>query len=164
MFSRLLQKIFGNRLLSKEEYKKYLKALGDNADLGVRNQVLELKLKGVTEQLQVALDELKTKKFSVIVGLKDPSPVDKLQRALYVAQVAGLHKEILEPKFKQMISGLHEMLEEATNDREYDQSLKGAIYFAWEVIRWGQAMVNEQLANQTDQNNSSETDKDINKK
>ena len=46
-----------------------------------------------------------------------------------------------------MISNLHNLLEEETNSRDSDQMMKGAIYFAREVLRWCKKMHNEQMAN-----------------
>jgi len=88
------------------------------------------------------------KKDLIDVSARDPSPTDKEARALYVSQVAGIYKEILEPKLKQMITRAHDMLEEASNDREYDQAIKGTIYAFRELMRWGELMVSEQVDNQ----------------
>ena len=122
---------------------------------------MRLTLQSVIKERNELKDKLKSKDFSIITNIGDPSPLDKIQRNLYVGQVAGLYKDILEPKLKHMISKLFVMLKEATNDRDYDQSLKGAIYFGEEMILWGNRMINEQLAIQTEQNNSSPEDKNI---
>ena len=160
MFSRFIKKIFGHRL-SDFKYREYLDVIGKSADLQIKNDELRLTLKDVITERNDLRNKLKSKDFSILVKMGDPSPVDKVQRSLYVAQVAGLHKDILEPKLKHMISNTFQMLKSSTNDRDYDQSLKGAIYFAEELILWGNNMVNEQIAIQTEQNNSSPEDKNI---
>lgn len=78
----------------------------------------------------------------------DPVPTDKEARKQYVASVAALHTDILKPKLEHMISNAYLMLEESSNERSLDQAIKGAIYAFREFIRWGESMVNEQLANQ----------------
>ena len=161
MFSRLFKKIFPFHILNEAEFKKHSDALVNSAELHVANEVANLKVRHLLEELKKQREELDPFQFKTIVGLNDPSPVDKVERTLYVARVAGLYKDILQPKFNHMISNLHGLLEEATNDREYDQSLKGAIYFAKEVMLWGKLMMNEQIAIQTEQNNSSDEDKNI---
>lgn len=150
MFSRLFQ-IFGYVLIPREE-----------ADSFVKEKVELLAESGrLRRQVDIFKDSAGSYKKGLIdVRVGDPSPADKEKRASYVGVVAGLHTDILEPKLKQMISNLHEMLESSTNDRDFDQSLKGAVYFAWELIRWGQSMVNEQIANQTNQNPSSSEEVD----
>lgn len=123
------------------------------AELAAKNIKLELEIQKLRIEKRELESRLKTKEF-IDVRLGDPSPVDTVKRATYVAKVAGLHKEILEPKIKHMISNAHSLLEESTNDREFDQSVKGGIYMLWEICRWGELMVNEQISNQTSQNPS----------
>ncbi len=86
------------------------------------------------------------------MDLGDPSPKDTENRKLYVAQVAGIHKEILEPKFRQMISATHALMEPTDNERDYDLILKGVCYALREMLRWGESMVNEQMSYQSGDN------------
>lgn len=97
--------------------------------------------------------ELKLKASTPFIDadMGDPEPVDTEKRRMYVAEVAGLHKEILEPKFKFMISNIHKMMELETNTQKQDDIWRGAVYFAREIMRWGERMVNEQVANQHNQ-------------
>lgn len=151
------------KLVSPSEYKELKSWLKDKARLLGENSSLQGRVSDLTSELEKARSEINALKLEtkfqrrplIDAKIGDPSPKDTKERAAYVAQVAGLHHDILKPKIMHMISRLHEMLEEASNDREYDQSIKGAIYFAWEFIRWGEMMVNEQLANQTAQGPSS---------
>lgn len=101
----------------------------------------------VTAERDMMAERLKIKE-AIDAKMGDPSPVDGQERRTYVARVAGLYKDILEPKYRQMISTAHALLEESSNNREFDQALKGGIYMLWEMIRWGDSMVNEQVANQ----------------
>ena len=84
-------------------------------------------------------------------NIGDPAPEKEEDRKLYVAQVAAFHKDYFSPKIKQMISTAHRLLESTDNDRDYDLELKGAIYAFWELHKWGEVMVNEQIANQTEE-------------
>lgn len=90
------------------------------------------------------------KKFHPLVdfSLGDPAPKDSEQRKTYVARTAGFFSEILEPKLKSMLSSLHNMLEERDSDRDFDLILKGVAYAFRDLIKWGNAMINEQVANQ----------------
>lgn len=135
------------KLISNEDFEKLQKHSLREANLLVEVQELKDELRTVGEDNARLEREKRATMYPVIdFNMGDPSPVDSVQRALYVAQVAGLHKDILEPKLKQMISSTHQLLSEASNDRDFDQALKGALYFAWEFIRWGDRMVNEQVA------------------
>ena len=82
------------------------------------------------------------------VSLGDPTPTDTDARKAYVAQVAGFFKGVMEPKVNYMISVTHKMLEEAGSDRDFDLILKGVVYSFREFLKWGEVMVNEQVANQ----------------
>jgi hypothetical protein len=126
------------------------------AELIVRISELEKDKSILADKYQDVSTRLKTyealKERGVIdVFMADPSPVDKESFKLYVAQVAGLHKEILEPKLKFMIAKALLMLEDSTNDREFDQAVKGSIYSLREMMRWGESMVNTQIAFQSEQ-------------
>jgi hypothetical protein len=125
------------------------------AELIVRISELEKDKSILADKYQDVSTKLKTyealKERGVVdVFMADPSPVDKENFKLYVAQVAGLYKEILEPKLKFMIAKALLMLEDSTNDREFDQAVKGSVYSLREMMRWGQSMVNTQIAMQTE--------------
>ena len=125
------------------------------AELIARIGELEKDKSILADKYQDVSTKLKTyealkEKGVVDVFMADPSPVDKESFKLYVAQVAGLYKEILEPKLKFMIAKALLMLEDSTNDREFDQAVKGSVYSLREMMRWGQSMVNTQIAMQTE--------------
>ncbi len=136
MFSRLKEKFN----IQNNEIKKRAILLGRIEELNSEN--IELK-----ESL-IKLNTLGNKEI-VDVFLGDPSPVDVEEYKLYVARVAGLYQDILCPKIKYMISQSHHLLKESSNDRDYDQAIKGAIYALSEIMRWGESMVNKQIAIQT---------------
>ena len=120
------------------------------ANLIAENLRLEKRITELFEENRDLQNKVK-KKDLIDVKMGDPAPIDSEQRKLYVSKIAGMHKEILEPKLKQMISSIHTVLEDETNPRDTDQALKGAVYAFWEIIRWGNMMVGEQIANQTNQ-------------
>jgi hypothetical protein len=91
----------------------------------------------------------KVKTPFVDADLGDPIPIGSEARKLYVATVAGLHKDILEPKLKFIIANIHKAMEEEGNTDKINNMWVGAIYCARELLRWGDRMVNEQVANQT---------------
>jgi hypothetical protein len=82
------------------------------------------------------------------VFMADPIPADSEERKMYVSSVAGFYTQILKKKIHHMISVMHNILEEQTNDRDFDLINKGVIYSFREFLKWGDAMVNEQVANQ----------------
>lgn len=126
---------------------------GQIQDFRVENAVL----KDIKNELQSKLDSIEVARKAVEaidVFDGDPIPLDSVKRREYVSQVAGLHTDILEPKLKHMISRSLLLLEDSTNDREFDLAVKGAIYFAREFIRWGNLMVSEQIQNQVDITNN----------
>lgn len=84
------------------------------------------------------------------VTLGDPTPTPSAERKAYVGSVAGFYKNILEKKLNVMLMNIHNLLEASDNDREYDMALKGAVYLCRELKVWGNSMVNEQVANQTE--------------
>lgn len=148
-------KILGYRFVKENDEIKENDLLVDNIKFIDENN----KLKNEVSSLQAKVDayqlSLKAKNL-ISVDLGDPAPIEGDKRKNYVATVAGLHKDTLEPKLKQMISVAHNLLEDETNNREIDLSLKGAIYAWRELIHWGNVMVNEQVANQADDPSSSE--------
>ena len=116
----------------------------ENFELKSEDDKLNSKIVELESQLKVKMSLEVLDPF-----LGDPSPKDTEQRKLYVNQVAGVYKEILEPKIKFMIANLHLMLEDTSNDTRYDDSAKGAISALRGMLLWGQAMVNESVAFQT---------------
>lgn len=151
MFKKIFE-YFGYTVVKSADYHDSSSLLLDKA--GLMAEVNQLKKK--LQQAEVSLQAYANGKPVIDIIVGDPSPKDKKERALYVAAVAGLHRDILEPKLKQMIANTLRLLEEATNDREYDQALKGACYALRELIRWGDLMVNEQLALQAEGKESAE--------
>jgi len=128
------------------------------------------KLRAVREMYERQLDEVQ-QKYSLsraeVIALKkedeekkvifafdigDPIPKSEEDRKMYVASVAGFYKDILEPKLKQMISVALNLLEESSNERDFDLTLKGVVYSFRELMKWGETMINEQVANQTENN------------
>lgn len=157
----MLSRFFKFKIVRNTDYDNMKRFLVDKADVIATNALLEKELHRVQSELLEVKKKLSVeqkKQVLIDMDLGDPAPTDKETRALYVAQVAGLHKEIIEPKLKHMISKMHGLLEDATNDRDFDNALKGAVYFAREFMRWGDMMVNEQIANQANQNNASPED------
>lgn len=84
------------------------------------------------------------------ITLGDPTPSDSAERKAYVAKVAGFFKDVMEPKINHMISVAHNMMEATDSDREFDLILKGVVYSFREFKKWGEMMLNEQIANQID--------------
>lgn len=82
---------------------------------------------------------------------------------LYAGQVAGLHTDILKPKFESMIAACHVLLEDPDNSQELDAILKGSVYALREIIKWGDSMVNLQTSYMNNQDPSRE-DSNINEK
>lgn len=80
------------------------------------------------------------------VDMSDPDKKErsKEERQNYVGKVAGLHKDVLEPKIKFMISNSYKALEDTSNDRDLDMAIKGMIYTFREIKSWGDRMVAEQ--------------------
>jgi len=76
----------------------------------------------------------------------DPEPKDTKVRTSYVSTVAGVYKDILAPKWKQMIANALFLLEDPSNSKEHDLMLKGAVYALRENLLWGEKMVNEHVA------------------
>lgn len=92
--------------------------------------------------------ELKEKTL-IDMSLGDPTPNKTAQRKTYVSSVAGFYKDFYKKKLEYMISKSHNLLEE-DGDRDIDLKIKGVIYAFREIMRWGESMINEQIANQTD--------------
>jgi len=131
-----------------QEEAKETKILEDEIlKLKVQNQSLKIK----NESLEKRLVSLEGHKYLVDVNIGDPAPSKPVDRKVYVAAVAGLYKDHLHPKFMQMISTAHALLEPFENDREKDLLLKGVVFTLWDLDKWGERMVNEHLANLEDQ-------------
>ncbi len=145
-------KIFDLKIVSKSKYEEAMQSLAKRIELEVQKENLLRRVK----QLEAENKSLNTPRKFIDIKMGDPSPLDSTKRRSYVGQVAGLYKDVLEPKFKQMISVAHSLLEDETNTLQEDISLKGAIYAFWEIIRWGESMLNEQLGNQSNPDSSSD--------
>lgn len=140
MFKKILQKL---HLITEADHKKIVEGLiGEMAAMQSEHMALRAKVATMVEPEEVK------EKTVIDVSLGDPIPQDTDTRKMYVATVAGFFKEILEPKLKYMISNVHNMFEEVGNDRDFDLILKGVTYSFREMIKWGESMVNEQVANQ----------------
>lgn len=146
--------MIGFKIVSRKEYEKLLNQLGQVIELSAKSSSLEAENK----KLLALTNAIQTELPNIDVDLGDPAPVDSAERKSYVGMVAGLHKDILAPKLKQMISTLRKELDNVGNSRELDLYLKGVSYAFGEILIWGQAMVNEQLANQIGQNPASPID------
>ena len=117
--------------------------LSDKLRLTAENQ----ELKERVASLSAKLNELQARPHVHIDPfMGDVEPLDTENRKAYVAVVAGVYKDYLLPKWKKMIAELLKILESNTNDREFDQSIKGAIYAKREDILWGERMMNEHVA------------------
>lgn len=90
----------------------------------------------------------KDKNKYIDVTLHDPTPTDSVERKMYVSKVAGFHKDIFEKKIQYMISVAHTLSESIDNERDFDLVMKGVVYAFREFLKWGDSMVNEQIANQ----------------
>lgn len=147
----MFKKIFKYKIISEETFKRY-ESREQLLERMIRDRVAEVaSLTRERDRLEEELVELKRLPRGaplVDITTADPSPTDTEQRKLYVAQVAGFFTEVLEPKLKQMIANTREAMDDVTNEREYDQAMKGASYALQELMRWGKAMVNEQVSNQ----------------
>jgi len=143
--SRMLKKI-----LNKLGYIKESLHVSTVATLG--NHISQLEKENLILRTEVTSFRTQEKKLTPVIdiSLGDPIPQDTESRKVYVATTAGFFKQILEPKLKYMLSNLHNMLEERDSDRDFDLILKGVAYSFRDLIKWGEAMVNEQISNQID--------------
>jgi hypothetical protein len=100
------------------------------------------------------------------VDVEDPAPVQMEQRKLYVGQVAGFHKDIQKKKIISMISDARSQFEKINREtfgysqKEYDLFLKGTINGLWLIHDWGEAMINEHLSYQSEEEELSNEDKE----
>lgn len=142
-------RIFNWRLIEEDVYQTHTADLLERMRLMVENEKL------LRENLKLNSELMATRGMAKIIELDlgDPSPVDGVERKAYVAQVAGSYKNIWEPKLKQMISTTHSLME--TPNTELDNYMRGVIYAFREIMKWGNAMCNEQIANNKGENPSS---------
>lgn len=84
------------------------------------------------------------------VDVGDPAPVDTDERKIYVARVAAFFQDVLEEKFKSMISNIHNLIEEEGIDEKQHYKLLGAVYSLRELLVWGKNMINEHVSYQSD--------------
>lgn len=146
-------KLFGYCFVKEEDFNH-----ASNSEVERLKLIVERdEFKARVRDLESKLEAINTARPVIDVNLGDPSPTDSKSRKMYVAAVAGLHKDILGPKIKQMISKSHSLLSESTNTRDEDLSLKGAVYGLWELYNWGEKMINEQMSYQSEGVASAET-------
>lgn len=125
-----------------EMYERQVKVLDNEVNrLSSANRVLEMEVISLRKKEE---EDRPIFDFSVA----DPIPGGDARKG-YVASVAGFYKDILEPKLKQCIAVAHNLLDEPSNDRDFDLTLKGVVYSFRELMKWGETMHNEQVANQT---------------
>ncbi len=135
-------------------FQKILEKLG-YISIEKHNEIVEILVKekedlddaNLTMKATIASFEKESKPL-IEFSLGDPIPQDSEARKVYVAQVASFFKNILEEKLKFMLSSLHNMFEEQGSDRDFDLMLKGVAYSFRELMKWGNVMINEQVANQ----------------
>lgn len=148
--NKILRKFFGCELVRSKKIPDFAKA----AKAVVERDDLKEEVRKLREEL-----DTKIAKYPVVdINVGDPAPKDKEDRALYVAAVAGFHKNYLKPKISQMISTSNDLLNEIANERDLDLVLKGSVYCLKEFDRWGDAMISEQVGNQVGVNPASEKD------
>ncbi len=88
-------------------------------------------------------------------------PIDQEERKLYVAQIAGFHKDIMDKKILAMIAGVRAQLGklDSTLDnngrkitqyspQDFDLILKGTENAFWLLHDWGKEMISEHMENQ----------------
>lgn len=138
--------LFGYCLVKEKEFDVASNSDIERLKLVVERDDLKLKL----AQLQSKISALETERPIIDVNMGDPSPTEFKSRKLYVAAVAGLHKDYLGPKIMQMISKSQSLLSEPANNRDEDLSLKGAIYALWELYGWGNRMISEHMSYQSE--------------
>lgn len=137
---RIFMKWFG--VVSKYDYE------------GASLDVDRLERENIQLRMRVQDLESQVKKMRPIVAVDegDPAPFDSAKRKLYIAQVAGFHKDILAPKLKHLIRLMREEFEKVNRDtfgytqQEYDLYLKGAINFGWLLNDWGDHAINEVIS------------------
>lgn len=119
-------------------------------------EILALKAKVIAFET-----EERSKRPFINVGLKDPIFGDT-DRKTYVARAAAFHKEVLGPKLLVMIGNVREQLEKFDSAKDnlgrpitsfdnetFDAVLRGTSNAFWLIYDWGESMINEQIAYQT---------------
>lgn len=156
MLKILLEKI-NFRFVTKKRLDKIIEfetfRLQKNLEIiDLKNLITEKQ--NAIRKLKEELEEIKSSREIVIdpyigdptIDPMNPEPSKAQERREYVAKVAGLHREILAPKIKQMISRLHSDLENVDNETKHDFILKAAVYVLKELILWGNAMESEHMS------------------
>lgn len=111
---------------------EYQKVADENAELKKQNFILKNKVFRDTSLIDT--------------DLKDPAPIDREERKIYVAKVAGFFEEIFEKKLKFMISNTHVTMESEENSQKQQDLLVGAVYSLRELLLWGRNMLNEHIS------------------
>ena len=154
-----MKNVFGFVFLRGNAYKEYQRSKVRELELIVQRDDFKDKIDDLTIKISRKQIDQEYKKQLIDIDIGDPGPKDVVKRKEYVAKVAGLHKEILEPKLRQMISVSHNLSESVSADRDFDFLMKGVVYAFREILKWGESMVSEQVANQIGENPSSPKDK-----
>jgi hypothetical protein len=132
-----------------KKYPRHRMSVKENIVEQARLTVRNVELLREIKRLESEIGSYQKRNVQIIeIDLGDPTPVGKEERKLYTAQVAGIFREILEPKLKQMISSAFLLMENESNSHEMDLQIKGTIYALREMMRWGDKMVNETVADQ----------------
>lgn len=111
------------------------------------HEVISLK----AELIALRNEKVKERPF-IAVDAGEPVPDDTEKRKMYIAQVAGFHKDILSTKLKVLIGNMREAFEKVNRDtfgysqQEYDLYLKGAINGFWILHDWGDSAINEMVS------------------
>lgn len=134
------------KVLSQGEFVKLKEADGERLKLETKNSALLSKIEVLEERIRILKQSDENTDVLIPIDLKDPVPEDGEAYDAYVARVAAFHKEVLGPKLNQMLSKLHSELEDMGNDRDSDLVIKGVAYAFRELKRWGERMVNKQVA------------------
>lgn len=154
MISRIM-KFFG---YSKDQSSEIANLQLQLAELKIR---LDNAHKVAAEFEKVARSQTQRTRLSIPIDLGDPSPTKPEEREEYVAKVAELHTSILKPKFEQMISTAHNIIEDPDVAEHTARITQGAIYAFREIINWGDSMERERIANIVERSSSGGDTEDI---
>lgn len=108
--------------------------------------------KDLRKQITLLEVQLQKERPFIDVDARELIPDDTAKRKMYIAQVAGFHKDILSPKLKVLIGNMREAFEKVNREtygysqQEYDLYLKGAINFGWLLHDWGESAINEMIS------------------
>lgn len=131
----------------KDRLMKWLGAVPASELEKAQQKIVSLKA-----ELLALQNEKKMERPIIAVDETEPVPSDTAKRKMYIAQVAGFHKDVLSPKLKHMIRTMREEFEKVNRDtfgysqQEYDLYLKGAINGFWLLHDWGEAAINEMIS------------------